>query len=224
VQFATAVVPELSQEVLDDLRSVVVHRGALGWLGIFFLFWVFDLVFYSIVHAFDRIFGKGRKRKYYRMKIASFSFLLLVCAVIYVFVQLAVLAAAIRKTHLVVLGFDISYYAAQSLSFPFLIYFFLIAAVTLFFWVLPTIPVRLPFALAGAVLFVNLFYLAKMAFHWYVKHIAVFNIVYGTLGTLIVVVLWIYYSANILLLSAECVARAQEVWRTPALDNAAGGG
>ena len=51
------------------------------------------------------------------------------------------------------------------------------------------------------------------------ERIAVFNIVYGPLGTLVVVVLWIYYSANILLISAECVARSQALWSGQALDN-----
>jgi membrane protein len=219
VQFAVTLVPEISQSVLDDIQTVVLQRGTLGWVGIFFLFWVFDLVFYFIVHAFDRIFGKGRRRRYYRMKIASFAILLFACAVAYLFVQLTVLATAIRTTHVVVLGFDLSYYVAESLSFSYWVYFFLIAVFTLMFWILPATQVRLPFALIGAVLFVNLWYLAKIAFHWYVKNIAVFNIIYGTLGTLVVVVLWIYYSANILLVSAECVARSQEIWGARTLDN-----
>ena len=224
VQFARALAPDISQGVLEDIRTVVAHRSALGWVGIFFLFWIFDVVFYSIAHAFDRIFGAGKRRKYYRMKIASFSVVLLACAVLYFFIQLAVVATAIRNTNFGIGGVDLSFYVAKSLSFPSLVYVVLIMVFTLMFRVMPTVPVRFPFAVMGGVIFVNLWYLAKFAFHWYVENIAVFNIIYGTLGTLIVVVLWIYYSANILLISAECVSVIQSIWEKSKLDKAASEG
>jgi len=220
VRFARTMVPDISAEVLRDIQTVVSHRGALGWVGILFLFWIFDLVVFSVAHAFDRIFGKGKRRRAYRMKIASFAALLFACAAVYFFMQLAVLASAVRSTHIVLAGADLSALLAESLSFSAWVYFLMIAVFTGMFWILPTRPVRLLFALAGGVLFVNLWILAKFAFHWYVTDVAVFNVVYGTLGALVVIVLWIYYSANILLLSAEFVARFQEVWESRALDNA----
>jgi len=220
VQFAKTLAPDISYEVLEDIKTVVEHRSALGWVGGLFLIWIFDVVFYSIAHAFDRIFGAGKRRRYYRMKIASFAALLMTCAVVYFFIQLAVLATAIRSTNFMIGGIDLSFYVAKSLSFPSLVYMFLILMFTVMFRIMPTTQVRLPFALLGGVLFVNLWYVAKIAFHWYVENIAVFNIIYGTLGTLIVVVLWIYYSANILLLSAECISVGQDLWEKRTLDKA----
>jgi len=224
VQFARTLAPDIGYEVLEDIRTVVEHRSALGWVGVFFLIWIFDVVFYSIAHAFDRIFGAGKRRRYYRMKIASFAGLLMTCVVVYSFIQLAVLATAIRNTSLMVGGIDLSFYVAKSLSFSYLVYVFLIILFTVMFRIMPTTQIRFPFALVGGVIFVNLWYVAKIAFHWYVENIAVFNIVYGTLGTLIIVVLWIYYSANILLISAEFISVGQDLWEKRTLDKAGTGG
>lgn len=212
VQLATELVPDLPPEVMEDIRSVVDHRHALGGVGVFFLVWVFDVVFYSIAHAFDRIFGSGWKRRYYKTKLLWFATLLLVGLVLYASVYLTLLTSAIRNTGVTILGVHISHYVAQSLSFQSVIYFLMIGVFAAMFLIVPHREIRARFALLGGFLFVNLWYLAKVGFRWYVKNIAVFNIVYGALGTLVVLVLWIFYSANILLISAECVAFLQDEW------------
>ncbi len=211
-QFAKELVPRIPQEVLEDIRTVVEHRNALGGVGIFFLLWVFDAVFYSIAHSFDRIFGSGWKRRYYRMKILSFAGLLSVGFVLYASIHLTMFASAIRNTGVTILGIHLSQYLAESLSFRSMSYLLMIGVFAAMFVVVPNREIRLRFAILGGFICANLWYLAKFAFRWYVTSIAVFNIVYGALGTLIVVVLWIFYSANILLVSAECVAVMQDRW------------
>ena len=211
-QFAQELAPDIPQEVMEDIHTVVQHRNALGGVGIFFLLWVFDAVFYSIAHSFDRIFGSGWKRRYYRMKLLSFAALLCVGFVLYASVHLTLFTSAIRKTGVTILGIHLSHYLAESLSFRSVSYFLMIGVFTAMFLIVPNRKIRFRFALVGGVICVNLWYLAKIAFRWYVANIAVFNVIYGALGTLIVLVLWIFYSANILLISAECVAVMQDKW------------
>ncbi len=211
-ELARELVPDISPEVLEDIRAAIAHRKALGWVGMFFLLWVFDVVFYSIAYAFDRIFGSGWKRRYYKMKLFSFATLLLAGFVLYASLHLTLFAGAVRKTDVTVFGLHVSLYLAKSLSFRSLIYFLMIGMFTAMFLIVPHRQIRLRFALLGGFLCVNLWYLAKLAFQWYLENIAVFNVVYGALGALIVIVLWIFYSANILLISAECVAVIQDDW------------
>jgi len=210
VQFARELVPDIPPNVMEDIRTVVEHRHALGGVGIFFLLWVFDVVFYSVAHAFDRIFGRGWKRRYYKTKLLSFASLLFVGVVLYASVHLTMFTSAIRNTGVTILGIHVSYYLAESLSFRSVIYLLIFGVFTAMFLIVPHRQIRLRFALIGGFICANLWYLAKIAFSWYVHNIAVFNIIYGTLGTLLVVVLWIFYSANILLFSAECVAFMQD--------------
>ena len=212
VQFAKELVPKIPPEVMEDIKTVVDHRNALGGVGIFFLLWVFDVAFYSLAHSFDRIFGRGWKRRYYRMKLLSFATLLFVGFVLYASVYLTMLASMIRNTGVTILGIHVSRYLAESLSFRSMSYFLLILASTAMFLIVPNRKIRIRYALLGGFACANLWYLAKFAFVWYVTNIAVFNIVYGALGTLVVVVLWIYYSANILLICAEWVAVMQDRW------------
>jgi len=49
--------------------------------------------------------------------------------------------------------------------------------------------------------------LSKSLFVWYLETVAKLNVVYGSLGTVVALMLWAYLSAALLLLSAEvCVA------------------
>lgn len=206
VQYAYALFPEIRPEILDDLRTVVEHRSALGWVGIGFLVWIFDAVFYSIAHAFDRIFGSESRRKYYRIKIFSFALLILAGLVLYASIHVAVLATILQSSSVRILGVPIPQYLFGSLAFRAGVFGILVAVFTVLFQIVPRVPVRFSVALAGGILCAVLWSLARVGFHWYVTRVAVFNVVYGTLGALVVLVLWIFYCANILLVCAECVA------------------
>mgnify|MGYP000338351674 CR=1 FL=1 len=46
---------------------------------------------------------------------------------------------------------------------------------------------------------------AKQLFGWYVLHLGRFSMVYGSLSTLAIFFLWIYYSSVILLMGGEAV-------------------
>ena len=55
-----------------------------------------------------------------------------------------------------------------------------------------------------AALFTSLLWeVAKQSFGWYVLHLGRFSMVYGSLGTLAIFFLWIYYSLVILLMGGE---------------------
>jgi membrane protein len=61
-------------------------------------------------------------------------------------------------------------------------------------------------ALAGAAVFFVLWEVAREGYSWYVEHVARFGLLYGSLATPIVLILWTFYAANILLFSLSCVA------------------
>ena len=66
--------------------------------------------------------------------------------------------------------------------------------VVLIYRIIPSKKVHFTSALQAA-LFTGLFWeLAKHLFNWYVVHLARYSIFYGSLSTLVILVLWVYYS------------------------------
>lgn len=76
-------------------------------------------------------------------------------------------------------------------------------AFSLAYVILPNIKVPWKQAFPGAALAAILFEFLKIGFAWYATNLATFNLVYGSLGTVIAVMLWIYLSATVLLIGAE---------------------
>lgn len=64
-------------------------------------------------------------------------------------------------------------------------------------------------ALAGAVLFTTLFLAAQPLFSGYIQKFANYNLIYGPLAIVIVLVLWAWITSNILLFGGEIVSHIQ---------------
>ncbi|MBM4315050.1 MAG: YihY/virulence factor BrkB family protein [Deltaproteobacteria bacterium] len=78
--------------------------------------------------------------------------------------------------------------------------------VCLFFLVYKIIPdkdVHFKSALQAALFTSLLWEIAKHLFTWYVVNLAAYSIVYGSLSTLVVFVVWVYYSSTILIVGGE---------------------
>ena len=69
----------------------------------------------------------------------------------------------------------------------------------------------------GALVATILWLLATAGFAWYVNHIANYNIFYGSLGTVIVLLVWLYLIACITLVGCEFNAERERVDALPAL-------
>ncbi len=88
---------------------------------------------------------------------------------------------------------------ALNIVIPFMVISVLFA---LLFRVLPNAKVRWRYALIGGSVTALLFSIGKFAIGWYLGQRAIGS-VYGAAGSLVVLLIWIYYSAQIMLLGAE---------------------
>jgi membrane protein len=73
----------------------------------------------------------------------------------------------------------------------------------LIYKIIPNKRVHFTSALQAALFASLLWELAKHLFAWYVVHLAEYSIFYGSLSTLVIFVLWVYYSSTILVVGGE---------------------
>jgi membrane protein len=80
----------------------------------------------------------------------------------------------------------------------------------------PSRKLRFRFISAGSTLTTLLFIAASVAFNFYVNNFAMYNSLYGSIGTLIIFMLWIYFNSIIILvgfeLNASISAARKEKW------------
>ncbi|HEY0286953.1 MAG TPA: YihY/virulence factor BrkB family protein [Pseudomonas sp.] len=84
-----------------------------------------------------------------------------------------------------------------------LIIILLMVAVALMYYVMPDVEQKFRFITPGSVLAVVVWIVASLGFAYYVKTFADYNAMYGSIGAIIVLLLYFYISAAVLLLGAE---------------------
>ncbi|TMU82018.1 YihY/virulence factor BrkB family protein [Pseudomonas fluorescens] len=79
----------------------------------------------------------------------------------------------------------------------------MMVAVALIYYVMPDVKQEFRFITPGSVLAVVVWIIASLGFAFYVKTFANYNAMYGSIGAIIVLLLYFYISAAVLLLGAE---------------------
>lgn len=189
------------REVEEFLRTIIQSRRITGVLGIGFLLWVSMGVFEIIITSLTALTGIRETRSYLRRKLMAF---LLMCTVgLFLLVALMggwVLEAWPNIQILLGIHFILPAFLVDP-DFPRLFTTILMGILlTVVYCVAPVRDIRWPAAVAGATVAAFLWHQAKVVFNWYLTHYARYNLFYGILGNFIGLVLWIFYTAILLLL------------------------
>ncbi|WP_397451770.1 YihY/virulence factor BrkB family protein [Pseudomonas sp. NA-150] len=86
-------------------------------------------------------------------------------------------------------------------------------AVALIYYVMPDVEQKFHFITPGSVLAVVVWIIASLGFAYYVKTFSDYNAMYGSIGAIIVLLLYFYISAAVLLLGAEMNAVIEHMSR-----------
>jgi len=189
------------RDVEDFLRSLIQSRYITGVLGIGFLVWAVLGAFEAVASSLTALTGGRESRSYLRRKLVALVMmgtagLLFVIALIAGWVlaawpEIEVLIGAriVLPPFLTAPGFP--RYASSIL---------MACLLTIVYRVAPVRAIRWPCAIGGASVAAVLWYQARVLFNWYLTHYARYNLFYGILGGFIGLVLWVFYTAIILLI------------------------
>ncbi len=208
MQWVREFIPHLSDEFTNNLAWVVQNRGRLSWLGLGSLTIAASLVFQATEFALDRVFAVELHRSFWRSRLLSLCIVVGMGVVMLFSFYVGVLIHAIRADpNLASLNHDLLLPLARGLGIQYLTSVALIGtAFTLALRVFPHAPVGWRDAFTGGCIGTILWEIGRRIFLWYLANLAQFYVVYGSLGALVAVMVWIYFSAFIFLFAAEIVA------------------
>ncbi len=204
IDLMTETIPNLHPSFLHDLKLMVNRKISSGWIGIVSLFFVASLFFTSLEKILDKVFQAISSRNFFHSRLLSIG--LIFSSSLFLFIP------AILKTLE-----DILHQFHIPISFNFLmtgnLFFFLTGAfifVLLISWV-PSHRIDLRYNLSGGIVFAFLLLVAKSLFHGYIYlNFKQVSFVYGSLSTLVLIILWIFYFNNLFILCAELVGVMQK--------------
>jgi membrane protein len=195
------VAPALDPRIMKHLLDVIQNRQIVGILGFVGLLWFSTWVFSSLRIVLNIVFRieKGRSMLWGigvdLLMILLAGFFLLVSMILS---SVVTFLQGYQERIPVAIGPTIQWILKYLLPF-FLSYCMFV----LIYKIIPNKRVHFKSALQAALFASLLWELAKHLFAWYVLHLAGYSIFYGSLSTLVIFVLWVYYSSTILVVGGE---------------------
>lgn len=189
--------PSMAKEVQQYLLDGAVQGGSLGLFGVFTLLISVIIMMYTIDAALNRIW-----------KIHSPGYLvrrIFVYLVLLIFGPLAISLSLFASTYIASLPLIISLFgdSFDHGIFTWLPFVVLWLAFTILYTWVPDCQVRWSHAFVGATFAVCLFEVAKVGFTFYVSYFPSYELLYGALAAIPLLLIWIYLTWIIVLLGAE---------------------
>ncbi len=222
IAYITSVLePLFPADVLNVVRSYLEYVSAnpsrqLLWFSLVFSIWFPMRASGCLMHSLRKAFGRSAPESLWRSQLRILLFTVWLIVVIAVTLCLVV----VGRTVLEFVGRFVSVTEAfitawSSLRFVVLA---LVMVVTLVLLYMLSQGQRRPLreVLPGVASSLAAWMVLSMAFSYYVEHVGQYSVLYGSIATVIVVLLWLYMSGQVLILGAEFSAALTEAKKTAA--------
>jgi membrane protein len=199
--------PVQTPSVEQSLRALADLGPTLSVVSLLTALWVSGALATALRSGLDVVFDVERGRPYFRAKLFDY-IVVLAAGALFLASTVATtgwrIVEARADARLGLDADDVGFvWDVGALVLPAALTF---ATFVLLYRALPHRATQLAHVWPGALLAAVLFELAKVGFAIYLANAARYQVVYGSLGGVIALLLWVYVSANILLFGAEVAA------------------
>ena len=230
IEFIVDYLPGSEAFVRESVSGVVKFRAAFGVGSFLSLLWAGSAVFGSITRAVNRAWDVSKDPPFYKNKPRQLVMAAGVGVLFFFSVGITSVLQWGTSIHIggsnleeILGGFTIS----LLLNIPALLVSLIVFAII--YKILPNTKTEWKYIWLGAVIAGVLFEGGKNLFLWYLDNFAQYDHVYGSVASVIVLMVWAYFSAFILILGAEIaseygrlkmkVERGRVIWPTGPADS-----
>lgn len=222
LSFLKGFLPSLGEGLAEELHRISTLES-VRWLVFLSFFWFGGLVFYELDYALNVVFESTQKRHPLvstAISIALLGSTGLLLFLSYVATQTITFLTAYAPK---LWGLDLVALAAHDFHLTYTLPFSLaFLTVSLLYRLVPRRRPRWRHAMAGALTFGLLWVSAKLLFVSYSDYATVYARLYGSLLEIVLLLLWVYYSAGLLLFGGIIAHKLQQ--RACSLQASADGG
>jgi len=199
--------PDTMQVIYAVLHDVLSnHRGTLLSFGMIGTIWVASSGFNAMIEALDIAYDAPDNRPYWKTRLLAMG-LAAICGTL-LLIALAVMIAGPRFGEWIAAHLGLS--SAFAVFWPILRWViaisFTVFAIELLYFLGPNVKQRFGASLPGAIFAVIAWNGLSLLLSLYFRHFANFSRTYGTLGGLIALMTWLYWTSFVLLVGAELSA------------------
>jgi membrane protein len=199
--------PYFSGEFFTHFGEIERRTTVLGWVGVILLVWFSSLIFNSAQTSLGIIFRHRRKKKFVISKLMIVAMIVIGWGVIVMIMGITYLTTLHMETIRNIEQWRLLQKSGIPVVFRYILpYFTMLIFFTLVYKTIPTTVIQWRHAGATSFLFTTLAEISKHLFMWYVTSFSQYHLLFGSLTTAMLFIVWIFYLAVIFLFSAEIVS------------------
>jgi membrane protein len=191
-----------------NIEALIDLRGAAGVASIVGLLWSASKMFGALSRGINLALGIPKRHPFYFSRLRYFAMTLVVSLLLFVTVAASMALDVVTQFDSARFGLDgtaYSWIGGHAASFV-----FIFVTVSLIYTLVPYRRPGWREILPGSLVAAVVFELGKALFVLYLENVRSLEAVYGSLTSVIVLLLWLYFSARVLLFGAELIAARNE--------------
>lgn len=198
--------------LLEAVEDLLDSRDLIGVLGLAALLFFSSFAFRMLEDAMAIIFHQPDAtsfRSFWVSALLPYAFMLVLGAALMILAMLSAAANALNQLLLTLFGQGLPLAGASGLLLNLLSFIGMVGLFSALYKVMPVVKIALRRALVGGFVAALLWELVRVILAWYFINVSLVNIVYGSLATLIVLLLSLEIGAIIMLLGAQVIAELE---------------
>ncbi|WP_441294208.1 YihY/virulence factor BrkB family protein [Bacillus sp. FJAT-27225] len=196
--------PEAYALIEKNLNSIMANRsGGLLSIGIIGTIWSASNGINALVRAFNKAYNVDETRSFIVARGMSILFTFGIVFVFIVALALPVFGEEIGIFLFSFLGLDGAFLTIWNLIRWALTPLILFGIFTILYWVAPNLKMKCKSAIPGAIFATAGWIITSLGFSFYVSNFGNYTSTYGSIGGIIILMIWLYLSAFIILIGGE---------------------
>lgn len=213
---ASEYMPIAGDFVAANIEHLLSARETVGLFALVGLIWSASGVFSAVFRAVNRAWGVPKSKLVLSERLYGLVMMVFVGTFFLLTLSIGPVVSLVRSWRLSVLGWQPLVHPGTDRLVDWLSALVpVLLSVTAFIVMYRTMPraeVRWRDVWLGGLIAGLIWEVGKQVFSWYVSNIASYNVIYGSVGTIIVFLLWCYLSGQLFLVGAEFTAEYSR-WR-----------
>jgi YihY family inner membrane protein len=205
-------IPSQAHAITEQVADLMAQADVIGGIGLlvllFFSSWAFKILEGALAIIFARSKSR-RKRNVWMAALLPYLFIVVIAVGLFGLTTVISLLEAISETELRVFGRVLSLGAAPALALKFAGWITQVMLFTSIYRVMPITEVSFKRALAGGIAATILWDSLRRVLMVYFAKISLVSVVYGSLATVIIVLLTLEFMALIILFGAQVISEIQ---------------
>lgn len=209
ISILETIVPASAFVIVEGLiRSIIGNRSVKLLITSFFLaIWSMSKAVKALIRGVNRSYGVNETRSFFRVLFISMLFTVMLLVMILVSMILLICGEKLGEFVFNLIGLDAYFIYIWNITRYAIGLFIIIITLATLYTFMPNVKMKLSESIVGATIATFLWIVVTYVYSFYINRFSTYDVIYGSLGGVIVLITWFYLSSWTIMAGSEINAR-----------------